>query len=228
MDNIKDSPRYNHVFSSLMFCSQALQELRTMSIKYELEPVNELIKQAPFNFYRGSLSSMITLEYCKIFNPHEKGEALSNISKLWEEACLKYECLKMDQANEDVQKLKNVKSWNPLKAIKRIRNKKVAHSDDDDLNKPFNIRVFSLEEIDIIVGDLDTAINVLNIISKQEDDTVLGFPHQSTGSSQTRNFIHYTAIARAFHDKNMMLAYQQGFQAIQQKIVPKGDDSAAM
>jgi hypothetical protein len=115
-----------------------------------------------------------------------------------------------------------------LTYITELRNKRVAHSDDDIINRPFNLKLFDEDELQSITDDLDVTVDVLNIISKVKDNTILGFPHQSTGCSQTRNFINYTAIARAFYDKNMMLAYQQGYQANQHKIVPKGDDSAAM
>jgi hypothetical protein len=221
ISKITESDSFKHVLSSLIICSQAILELRTLSQKYDLEIVNATIRQNPFRFYRGSLSSMITLEYYKLFNPNEKGAALSNITKLWHTAYEKHKELTAYKNNADIIKLENVQDWESLKAIKRLRNKKVAHSDKDDLNIPNNVRVFNEDEIEIISQDLDTAINVFNILSKLGDVTIVEFPHQSSGSNQTRNFIHYTAIARAFHDKNTELAYKQGFQACQQKIVSK-------
>jgi len=221
ISKITESDGFKHVLSSLLICSQAIHELRTLSQKYDLEIVNATIRQNPFRFYRGSLSSMITLEYYKLFNPDERGAALSNVIKLWRIAFEKHKELTAYKNNADIIKLENIQHWESLKAIRRLRNKKVAHSDKDDLNIPCNIRVFNEDEIETISKDLDTAINVFNIISKLGDFTIVEFPHQSRGSNQTKNFIQYTAIARAFHDKNTDLAYKQGFQAWQQKIVSK-------
>lgn len=225
MEKVKDTSRYNHVFSSLMFCSQALQELKTLTTKYDLDLVNQMIRQAPFNYYRGTLTFMLTLEYCKIFNPNDRGERMSSIYGLWSEACRIYPSLKEEKSGPTLKKLKMIKKGELLLNITQLRNKRVAHSDDDDINRPFNLKLFDQDELQGITDDLDVAIDVLNIISRQEDDKILGFPHQSTGSSQTRNFIHYSAIAKAFHDKNMTLAYKQGFQAFQQKVVTTEDHS---
>lgn len=225
MEKVKDTLRYNHVISSLMFCSQALQELKTLTTKYELEPVNHVIRQAPFNYFRGTLTFMITIEYCKIFNPDDRKEQMSSINRLWNEACKVYPSLKKEKHGPTLQKLKDIKKGELLLNITQLRNKRVAHSDDDDINRPFKLKLFDQDELQGITDNLDVAIDVLNIISKQEDGTILEFPHQSTGSSQTRNFIHYTAIAKAFYDKNMILAYRQGYQVYQHKIVTTEDHS---
>jgi hypothetical protein len=220
MEKIVGTDRYNHVFSSLMFCSHALLEYRTLSVKYELAAVNQVVRQAPFNFYRASLTYLLILEYCKLFNPREVGHKMSNLRALWIEAEEIYPQLKESRNTVNHQKLQMTETGTFLKQLKKLRNKTIAHSDYDPLNRPFNIRALVQTEIEVIAQDLDNAIEVFNLIAKQKDLTVLGFPHQSTGSSQTKNFIHTAAIARSFYDKNMSLAYKQGFHLWQQKIVP--------
>ena len=108
----------------------------------------------------------------------------------------------------------------------KLRNKRVAHSDEDLINLPFKIRCFSIEELEVIAKDLDAAIDTLSIISQKEDYTVLGFPHQLTGSSQTRTFIHMAAIAESFIYKNINLAYAQGYHLHQQRIVTPNSESS--
>lgn len=219
MSNIKDTLRYKHVFSSLYFCSHALQELRTLIDSYELKEANKLLRQAPFNFYRASLTYVLCLEYCKLFSQREPKERMSNVLDLWDLACEQHPCLVNERKTSAIVSINRVKKGELLNLIINLRNKRFAHSDADILNKPFNIRSFSEKELEEIAANLDAGIAALSMIAQKEDDTVLGFPHQLTGSSQTRNFIHTAAITRAFHEKNWNLAYSQGFQVLQQKIV---------
>lgn len=219
MSDIKDTLRYKHVFSSLYFCSQALQELRTLIDSYVLKEANQLIRQAPFNFYRASLTYVLCLEYCKLFSPREPKERMSNILDLWGQACEKHPCLVDERKNLVIVSLNRVRKGELLNLMINLRNKRFAHSDADIINKPFKIRPFSEKELEKITADLDAGICAFSMIAQKEDDTVLGFPHQLNGSSQTRNFIHTAAITRAFHEKNSKLAHSQGFHVTQQKIV---------
>jgi hypothetical protein len=103
--------------------------------------------------------------------------------------------------------------------IKELRNKRFAHSDVHALNKPFNIKAFTENELNQLGSHLNTAINIFNEIHKCALGSDLSFPHQSSGFSPTRSFIHEASIAMAFYQKNMTLAFQQGFQLSQQRIL---------
>jgi hypothetical protein len=225
MNVIRESLRYKHVFSSLYFCSHALQELRTLTNTYELDEVNKLVGKAPFNFYKASLIYLICLEYCKLFSPREPKEKMSNVMELWKRALELYPKLIDERSHPSVVRIQSIHKQELLSLILDLRNKRFAHSDQDLINKPFNIRSFSTKELESIATDLDAAIDILYVVSQQEDYAVVGFPHQFTGSNQTRTFIHTAAIAESFIYKNINLAYAQGYQLHQQKIVSPTSDS---
>ncbi len=225
MSVIRESLRYKHVFSSLYFCSHALQELRTLTHTYELDEVNKLVGKAPFNFYKASLIYLICLEYCKLFSPREPKKKMSNVLQLWNKALELYPKLVDERNHPSIVRIQSVHEEELLSLILDLRNKRFAHSDEDLINQPFNIRSFSTKELESMATDLDAAIDILSIVSQQEDYTVLDFPHQTTGSSHTRTFIHTAAIAESFIYKNINLAYAQGYHLYQQKIVSPTTDS---
>jgi hypothetical protein len=207
-ESVQFEERLRHVCSSLFFCSHAFQELRTITTRYELSEVNSLIQRPPFNFYRASLSYIIIMEYCKIFHPKEKKDRLSNIHKLWEESCQLYPSLENENNRIAIKSLKT----NELnESIKKLRDKRFAHSDSHELNKPFNIKVFTEDEQTELALQMNTAINLFNAIHKCAVGSDLNFPHHSTNFSQTRSFIHEASIALVFYYKNQSLAYNQGF-----------------
>jgi hypothetical protein len=178
--------------------------------------VNTLIQRPPFNFYRASLTYFLILEYCKLFNPNEKGVSLSSVNKLWEDACQLYTDLNNERQRIAIDTLRDDEL---LAEIILRRNKSFAHSDIYDSNTPFKITVFTEHELDRIAVHLDLAIYLLNSIHKRVADSDLILPEQFAAHSLTRSFIYEASIAMAFYRKNMPLAYQQGFQMYQQRIV---------
>jgi hypothetical protein len=208
--------RLNHVCSSLFFCSQAVHELRTLTTRYELSEANFLTQKPPFNFYKASLMYLIILEYCKLFYPKETRDRLSSIYNLWDESCKLYPGLDNESNRLAINSLEiNELTMN----IKMLRDKRFAHSDQHDLNKLFNIKVFTEDEQNELASQMNIAFYLLNEIHQCAKGSDLLFPHHSTGVSQTRSFIHEASIALAFYYKNQTLANSQGFQIYQHRII---------
>lgn len=209
--------RFDHVCSSLMFCSHALHEYMTLTTHYDLKEVNEMISRAPFNFYRATLPFLIILEYCKLFHHNKRDKSLSNVEKLCALAAQKISFEHDDIYRGIIGKLENIPESDLYKTLRKLRNKRFAHSDRYKYNIPFKIQGFTSDQIGTLSEHLNIGGSILNHLRKIDGDDTLLFPHNKEMHNSTESMIYETSIARAFFVKNQGLAYRQGFQLWQRK-----------
>ncbi len=199
---------FDHVFWSIYLLNSTLTELQIISdCNYNNNELS-IANSHPFKLYKMTLQYCLIMEYVKLFEKEskDKSEHISSLLRLNEEV-LKHKKsfgLKFTENKEKLEKLKNSAFFCN---IKKLRHKKIAHSQSHEINSPFDIKGFQPKDFEDGFHHLSIIKEVLtNCSSEFNFEYALQIPHSD---KRTENFIRYHAKYKDYYYKNYLKATQE-------------------
>lgn len=192
--------RLRHVYWSFYLCNQSLSELYTITFKSYNRSELKIINSSTFNFYKVTLQYSFIMEYCKLLEPKKKSKRQANISSLEQLNELlfrgyKKEFEKKYQENDSLFKKLMQSDFN--RHIKKLRDKKFAHSDLNSINQPYKIKGLSENEIDKGFQNLKLIRDIIkNFTLVYDFEYEMQIPHRD---NRTENFVKFHANYRDFY-----------------------------
>jgi hypothetical protein len=197
---------------SLVLANRSLTEMSFFHSVNSVEELN-LLKGPPFDFYYTSLQYMFILEISKLIEkPPKQKSHLGNHSGI-EKASLeiltskdeKYQPIH-DQIVIEIDLLRNSSLF---KHIKKLRDKKFAHSDSDSEHAPLSIPRFGPSMVDELLILLKELYRIWGKVTFE-----LGYDFDSKvphWEQRTRNFIKYHAVYKKHYHDNLSRAINEGY-----------------
>jgi hypothetical protein len=184
--NLQD--RLNHVISAVLFSEGAIKELLSILTPFETKEARSFISKPPFHIFRLSLSYLLIIEYCKIFEKGKSNQRLSSIYKL------------VDELNKRTSKIKydipeNLFDSEILIIFRTYRDKSFAHSDKHKFNTAFKKLGITIDQLERLYQNLIIVSNLINEIASIELEKSYSLPSVLKLNNQTRNFVEHTSIA---------------------------------
>jgi hypothetical protein len=184
--NLQD--RLNHVISAVLFSEGAIKELLSILTPFETKEARSFISKPPFHIFRLSLSYLLIIEYCKIFEKGKSNQRLSSIYKL------------VDELNKRTSKIKydipeNLFDSEILMIFRTYRDKSFAHSDKHKFNTAFKKLGITIDQLERLYQNLIIVSNLINEIATMEFEKSYSLPSVLKLNNQTRNFVEHTSIA---------------------------------
>ena len=180
--------RLNHVISAILFSEGAIKELLSILTPFETKEAKSFISKHPFHIFRLSLSYLLIIEYCKIFEKGKSNQCLSSIYKL------------VDELNKRESKNKYVIPEHLFDSeiliiFRTYRDKSFAHSDKHKFNTVFKKLGITINQLERLYQNLIVVSNLINEIANIEFKTSYSLPSVLKLNNQTRNFVEHTSIA---------------------------------
>jgi hypothetical protein len=180
--------RLNHVISAILFSEGAIKELLSILTPFETKEAKSFISKHPFHIFRLSLSYLLIIEYCKIFEKGKSNQRLSSIYKL------------VDELNKRESKNKYVIPEHLFDSeiliiFRTYRDKSFAHSDKHKFNTAFKKLGITIDQLERLYQNLIIVSNLINEIGNIEFKTSYSLPSVLKLNNQTRNFVEHTSIA---------------------------------
>ena len=184
--NLQD--RLNHVISAVLFSEGAIKELLSILTPFETKEARSFISKPPFHIFRLSLSYLLIIEYCKIFEKGKSNQRLSSIYKL------------VDELNKRTSKNKydipeHLFDSEILMIFRTYRDKSFAHSDKHKFNTAFKKLGITIDQLERLYQNLIIVSNLINEIANIEFEKSYSLPSVLKLNNQTRNFVEQTSIA---------------------------------
>jgi hypothetical protein len=184
----KNQKQFDHVYWSFLLLKTSILELQIFSRNDFNKSEISILNSHTMSFYKVTLQYCLIMEYSKLmeFSSSAQKQGLSSLMKL-NDLTLIYQDEFKPIYDLNIQKLNELKSSPFYIKIKRLRDKKFAHSDSNIINKAFNISALSLQE-------LNMGLNQLLEIKKIIDSCsfIFDFEYSNNLSSvenRTENFI---------------------------------------
>jgi hypothetical protein len=199
-NNIKN--RLDQIYWSIYLYNTSLSELQILTDEIFTEDEIKIVESHTFKFYRVTLQYCFIMEYCKLL---EKGNIKNdtNISSLnrLNEILLKDNPKNFKDIYEvNLSLIEKINKSNFNDKIRKLRNKKFGHADNDEINKPFNIKGFSKE-------DFENGFKTLKMIKEIFNNfgTLYGLTYSieiPSEEKRTRNFIKFHTKYQTHYMKN--------------------------
>jgi hypothetical protein len=154
----------DYVTTSFHLCNVAFSEIWYLTQLGNTDEEIELINSHSFRMYQLSLQYFFIMEYTKLLHDTENGMTtnVAAISKLNKKmAAFKGKAFE-SKFDKNVELVQNIRGTSLYDKVKKLRDKKFAHSDNDVINDPFNIPGFSSKEIRELLEHVKTIATVID------------------------------------------------------------------
>jgi|SRR5688572_5903695 len=199
----------SHVQSSLYLLNEACNEIWHITQTPNTKEEYDIVSGHPFSFYGVALQYCFIMEYAKLLDSNSSKED-ENVASLYR----LNNCVNEFLGEEYQTKyLENKKLLNEISKselcirLKKLRNKKFGHADNDSINNPLKIEGFTGEQIVQIKDQLRLILKIANnsIIAATKASFMLN------DDSRTANFIRYHAKYKQYYFKNFIKAAEEGY-----------------
>ena len=184
--NLQD--RLNHVISAILFSEGAIKELFSILTPFETKEARSFISKHPFRIFKLSLSYLLIMEYCKIFEKGKSNQRLSSIYKLVDE-------LNKRTGKNTYDIPEHLFDSDILMIFRLYRDKSFAHSDKHKFNTAFKKLGITIDQLERLYQNLIIVSNLINEIANIEFEKSYSLPSVLKLNNQTRNFVEHTSFA---------------------------------
>ncbi len=208
MKTIEDQicQRLGHIHGTINRCNTAITELQIISDEYYSANELKIVNSHTFNFYRATLQYCFIMEYTKLLELGEKRTErhVASLQKL-------NEIINQDKTREfqtrfdkNEQLIEEIRSSDFYGKVRKLRDKKFAHSDGDEINDPFKIKGFQTPDFDAAFKHLRMIIIVLNNFGSIYNRIYgIEVPNRD---DRTKNFIKFHSEYQSYYMKNYFTA----------------------
>jgi len=196
--------------SSLYFANEAFNEIWHITQTANTKEEYDIVAGHPFGFYSIMLQYCFIMEYTKLLDTNASNEN-KNVASL----------LKLNESTKDfpggvfeLKYLENKRLLNDItnsdlyKRLKKLRNKKFGHADNDKINDPWKIEGFAGVQIEEMRTQIGVLLKVLNNVLGAVSDANFGLHDDDS----TANFIRFQAKYKKYYFKNYMKAMEEGYE----------------
>ena len=140
--------RLEQIHWSTYLYNTSLSELEILSDEIYIDDEIKIVNSHTFKFYRVTLQYCFIMEYCKLLEKGEKRNEkhISSLNRL-NEILLNDNAMNFQNSYEvNLSLIENIKKSEFYNKIKTLRDKKFGHADNDEINKPFNMKGLCKED----------------------------------------------------------------------------------
>lgn len=186
--------RVDNIAWAFYLCNRSLSEIELVT--------NTEHNNTTFHFYVITLQYTYIMEYKKLLETwgSKKNHTASiyNLNKILKK---EYKIGYIEIYKENEQRLNTIIDSSYFKQLKLQRDKKYGHSDEHQINVPYEIKTLTPSEINIGFSQLKVILDILNSISGflYKNCYGLSVPHRD---KRTANFIKYHEKYKKFYFDN--------------------------
>ena len=196
--------RLEQIHWSTYLYNTSLSELEILSDEIYIDDEIKIVNSHTFKFYRVTLQYCFIMEYCKLLEKGEKRNEkhISSLNRL-NEILLNDNAMNFQNSYEvNLSLIENIKKSEFYNKIKTLRDKKFGHADNDEINKPFNMKGLCKEDFKNGFEHLKMIKEIFNNFGIIYGRTYsLEIPSKE---NRTRNFVKFHAKYQTYFMKNYL------------------------
>lgn len=203
--------RFDHVYWSIVLFNSSFSELRAISEQTYNASELTIVNSYTFNFYRMSLQYCAVMEYNKLLEEgrKDKNQNTSSLFQLNDVILLENKKSFSQKYIENKAHLISLKDSSFYDKMRTLRDKKIAHSDNHQINLPFDIKRFESKDISDGINHLQRMKVVLkNCAAISNIMYDIQIPYRN---DETENFIKFQAEYKDYYFKNFKPALTEKF-----------------
>lgn len=198
--------RLEQIHWSIYLYNASLSELLILSDEIFTEDEIKIVNNHTFKLYRVTLQYCFIMEYCKLLEKGNKknDNNISSLNRLNEILLNQNTKNFQDLYEVNLSLIENIKNSDFYDKVKKLRDKKFGHSDNDKINKPFTIKGLCKEDFENGFKHLKMIKEILNSFGKIYGRTYnLEIPSEE---KRTKNFIKFQTKYKKYYMKNYLSA----------------------